>query len=193
MRKTVRKYHRKDGSVTKSTTYSHKNIFGTRVYETYTERIQPKEHRPIKIKALYIAAAFAAVIVAVFIAIIITAETILGKICAAFILAAALALTGIITYKKYFKSRVQNDVQAVVADAEHWYCPECDYKNSISDRYCKSCNYKYIPKSSGKARKSGAASFEAELKEWMCPECGAKNAESSRYCKVCSSPRGDNK
>lgn len=39
MGKTVRRRHNKDGSVTTTTTYSRKNIFGTRITDTYTERV----------------------------------------------------------------------------------------------------------------------------------------------------------
>lgn len=38
MRKTVRRRHNKDGSVTTTTTYSRKNIFGTRVVDTYVSK-----------------------------------------------------------------------------------------------------------------------------------------------------------
>ncbi|MCM1508905.1 MAG: hypothetical protein NC177_17495 [Ruminococcus flavefaciens] len=43
MGKTVRRRHNKDGSITKTTTYSRKNIFGTRITDTYTERIDPNQ------------------------------------------------------------------------------------------------------------------------------------------------------
>ena len=42
MKKTVRRRHNKDGTVTKTTTYRHKNIFGTTVSDTYTEQVTPK-------------------------------------------------------------------------------------------------------------------------------------------------------
>lgn len=42
MKKTVRRRHNKDGTVTKTTTYRHKNIFGTTVSDTYTEQVAPK-------------------------------------------------------------------------------------------------------------------------------------------------------
>lgn len=51
MKKSVRRRHNKDGSVTTTRIYSHKNIFGTRVYDTYSTRSEPKEKKkPIIIK-----------------------------------------------------------------------------------------------------------------------------------------------
>ncbi|MDE6762976.1 MAG: hypothetical protein K2J73_04785 [Oscillospiraceae bacterium] len=51
MSKSVRHRHNKDGSITTTTTYSHKNIFGTRVVDTYTTRSSPKTVKnPTKIK-----------------------------------------------------------------------------------------------------------------------------------------------
>lgn len=41
MRKTVRRRYNKNGSITKSTTYSRKNMFGTRRITTYTQRSYP--------------------------------------------------------------------------------------------------------------------------------------------------------
>lgn len=48
MKKTVRRRHNKDGTVTKTTTYRHKNIFGTTVSDTYTEQIEPKPRKKVK-------------------------------------------------------------------------------------------------------------------------------------------------
>ena len=56
MGKTVRRRHNRDGSVTKTTTYSRRNIFGTRITDTYTERIDPNQaqntsHQNTKLRA----------------------------------------------------------------------------------------------------------------------------------------------
>ena len=45
MAKYVRRRHNKDGSITKTVTYSRKGLFG-RVSDTYTERIAPPKPKP---------------------------------------------------------------------------------------------------------------------------------------------------
>ena len=50
MKKTVRRRHNKDGTVTKTTTYRRKNIFGTTVSDTYTETVEPKSSRATKLR-----------------------------------------------------------------------------------------------------------------------------------------------
>lgn len=183
MKKTVRRRHNKDGTVTKTTTYSHKNIFGTRVYETYTEHITPKEHtyREIKINPVYIAAIAVAVAVAVFATAFIMAETVIGKICSVALMIIALIITAFVVYHKYTS---QGNAQQSAESTEHWCCPKCDFNNSISDIYCENCNYKYDPTKA--VRKEKAAP-----RTWICAECGAKNAGNIRYCMVCNEPRSD--
>ena len=45
MKKTVRRRHNQDGSVTTTTTYRRKNMFGTTISETYTERTEPNSNK----------------------------------------------------------------------------------------------------------------------------------------------------
>lgn len=50
MRKSVRRRHNKDGSVTTTTTYSRKGLFGTRHVDTYVSKSAPSQKQPTRLK-----------------------------------------------------------------------------------------------------------------------------------------------
>lgn len=113
----------------------------------------------------------------------IMSESIAAKIFCGLVLAAIIYLVISAIYNTFFASPESEKEQEIVSNDEYWFCPKCDYKNSIKNIYCKSCNYKYD------AHKAPKAAIP-QVKEWQCPECGATNPENSRYCKACSASRG---
>ena len=115
---------------------------------------------------------------------IIMSESIAAKIFCGLILVAIVYFVISAIYNTFFASPKNEKEQEIVSNDEYWFCPKCDYKNSIKNIYCKSCNYKY---DAHKASKIAAP----QAREWQCPECGAANPENIRYFKVCSASKNN--
>lgn len=56
-------------------------------------------------------------------------------------------------------------------------CSSCNYKNTLSQRYCSNC-YKKLD--------SSQISFDDNLEYTICPSCQYKNPKNNHYCGNCS-------
>ena len=187
MGKTVRNYHRKDGSVRQTVSYSHKNIFGTRVVNTYSREIAPKN--TVRLTAhgwrlvLLIAVGLAVVCGILFA--VISADTLIERIIW-IVVPIALIVLGTVEIRKIMQASApaQETLPPPVVSGNNWYCPRCDYKNVMTDRYCRGCNYEF-PRTAD----SAADDPNAQPSEWECPQCGGRNPAASRYCPICNTPK----
>ncbi len=182
MGKTVRNYHRKDGSVRQTVSYSHKNIFGTRVVNTYSRDIAPKKRLRLTAHGwvLVLLIIVGLSVVSWFLFNIIAAESIGERICWIAALAVVIAVAGFVIYRSS-QEPAQEAEKPPVISGNNWYCPKCDYKNNLSDHYCRSCNYEFpeMPQDLS----------DVELEGWVCDECGGRNPSGSRYCRNCNAPK----
>lgn len=141
MGKSVHRRHNKDGSITKTTTYRHKNIFGTTVSDTYTERIYPKdkttpkEHRSLSYTSIGIILIALGVIFAV--------PMIKEGGWGILIISIPLICIGFSMLPINIPSLFHKEEKAkprVIAKTENgWICPDCETENSNTSTICKGC------------------------------------------------------
>lgn len=187
MGKTVRNYHRKDGSVRQTVSYSRKNIFGTRVVETYSREIAPRKRLTLTLhgwKLVLLIAVGLAVVCGILFAVI-SADTLIERVIW-IVVPIALIVLGTVEIRKIMQASApaQETLPPPVVSGNNWYCPRCDYKNVMTDRYCRGCNYEFP-----RERESTPESSDAVQNEWECPGCGGRNPYAVRYCPICNTPK----
>lgn len=141
MGKTVHRRHNKDGSVTKTTTYRRKNIFGTTVSDTYTERIYPKDRAEPKEHHSLSLTSWGIILLAL--GIILTAAMVKEKAWGILIISIPLIFIGFsmlpISGPELFHKEKKTNPKIIAKTENGWICPDCETENSNTSTICKGC------------------------------------------------------
>ena len=132
-RKSIHRRHNRDGSITKTTTYRHKNIFGHTVSDSYSTRYTPKPKKNIltnKYVLLVIGILFAFGFVLGFV------EAILNSFNEVIIMVLSVAAVpvGALLYVLISKRNRREEEQRT---SEYWQCDICHSYNANSETVCE--------------------------------------------------------